>query len=335
MAQIQGLAVHAAGAELLPFHYDPGKLGSQEVEIEITHCGICHSDLHLIANDWGISQYPFIPGHEIVGTVAAVGDGVRSLEVGQRVGLGWQSNSCGRCEWCMKGLENLCPEAEGTCVHRHGGYADRVRANARFVIPIPDALPSEQTAPLLCAGITVYNPMRIHGVNPSSRVGIVGIGGLGHIAIQFARVFGAEVTAFSTSAAKEAEARALGAHHFVNSRESKAIKDVAGTLDFILNTANADQDWGSYIQALRPTGTLCFVGVPPSPVSLHAFPLISGQRSVSGSPVGSPYQLREMLNVAARHSVKATTELFPMSKANEAIEKVKKSKVRYRAVLAN
>ncbi len=137
MAQIQGLAAHAAGAELLPFRYDPGKLGASEVEIAITHCGICHSDLHLIANDWGISQYPFIPGHEIIGTVAAVGSEVRNLEVGQRVGLGWQSNSCGQCEWCMRGEENLCPVSEGTCVHRHGGYADRVRANARFVFPFP------------------------------------------------------------------------------------------------------------------------------------------------------------------------------------------------------
>jgi len=335
MGQIQGFAVHAAGAELLPFRYDPGDLGVKEVEIGITHCGICHSDLHLISNDWGMSQYPFIPGHEIIGIISAVGSEVRSLKIGQRVGLGWQSNSCGECEWCTRGLENLCAFSEMTCVHRHGGYATKVRANARFVVKIPDALPSEQAAPLLCGGITVYNPMRDHGINPSSRVGIVGIGGLGHLAIQFARVFGADVTAFSTSAAKEDEARALGAHNFVNTRESKAMKEVAGSLDFILTTANADQEWGVYIQSLRPTGTLCFVGVPPSPVSLHAFPLIAGVRSVTGSPIGSPQRIREMLDVAARHTVKATTESFAMAKANDAIEKVKKNKVRYRAVLAN
>jgi uncharacterized zinc-type alcohol dehydrogenase-like protein len=196
-----------------------------------------------------------------------------------------------------------------------------VRANARFVIPIPEALESAQTAPLLCAGITVYNPLRTHGVNPSSRVGVVGIGGLGHLAIQFAHVFGAEVTAFSTSAA--------------NTRESKAMKDVAGSMDFILSTINADQDWGVYVAALRPTGTLCFVGVPPSPVSVHVFPLISGMRSIAGNPTGSPHRLKEMLDVAARHGVKATIESFPMAQANAAIEKVKKNKVRYRAVLAN
>jgi uncharacterized zinc-type alcohol dehydrogenase-like protein len=232
-------------------------------------------------------------------------------------------------------MENLCLTAEATCVHRHGGYASRVQANARFVIPIPEALASENTAPLLCAGITVYNPLRSHNINPSSRVGVVGIGGLGHIAIQFARVFGAEVTAFSTSAAKEQEARALGAHHFVNTRETRAIKEVAGSMDFLLSTINADQDWGVYIQVLRPTGTLCLVGIPPSPIAIQAFPLISGVRSITGNPTGSPHRIREMLDVAARHGVKAQVESFPMAKANEAIEKVKKNKVRYRAVLAN
>ena len=320
---------------MLSFRYDPGELGMHEVEIGITHCGICHSDIHLISNDWGISQYPFIPGHEVIGTVTAIGSQVRSLAVGQRAGLGWQSNSCGECEWCTQGLENLCPRSEATCVHRHGGYANRVRANGRFVFGIPDSLPSEQAAPLLCGGITVFNPLRDHAINPSSRVGVVGIGGLGHLAIQFARVFGAEVTAFSSSTAKEEEARAFGAHHFVNTRESKAMKEVTGTQDFILNTANADQDWGVLIQALRPTGTLCLVGVPPSPVSLQAFPLIAGIRTVTGSPIGSPHRIREMLDVSARHGVKAATEPFPMAKANEAIEKVKKNKVRYRAVLTN
>jgi uncharacterized zinc-type alcohol dehydrogenase-like protein len=335
MAQIRGLAAHAAGAELLPYRYELGALGAQEVEIAISHCGVCHSDLNLISNDWGISHYPFIPGHEVVGTVAAVGSDVRTLKEGERVGLGWQSNSCGHCEWCMRGLENLCQESEATCVHRNGGYADRVRANARFVVPIPEALESERVAPLLCGGITVYNPLRAHGINPSSRVGVVGIGGLGHLAIQFARAFGAHVTAFSTSAGKVEEARALGAHSFVNTRETKAMKESAGTQDFILNTANADQDWATFLHALRPTGTLCFVGVPPSPVTIHAFPVISGMRAITGSPIGSPAGLREMLDVAARHNVQAQTERFSMDKANEAIEKVKKNKVRYRAVLAN
>lgn len=335
MGLIQGLAAHAAGAELLSYRYDPGELGLNEVEIGITHCGICHSDVHLISNDWGISQYPFIPGHEVIGAVTAVGAEVRSLVVGQRVGLGWQSNSCGQCEWCIQGMENLCANAEATCVRRNGGYANRVRANARFVVPIPDALPSEQAAPLLCGGITVYNPMRTHGVNPSSRVGVIGIGGLGHMAIQFARVFGASVTAFSTSPGKEEQAREFGANHFANSRETKAMKDVMGTMDLIISTVNANEEWNTYLQALRPTGTLCLVGVPPSALSLQAMPLIAGVRAITGNPTGSPARMREMLDVAARHGVHAKTERFAMADANEAIEKVKKNKVRYRAVLAN
>jgi uncharacterized zinc-type alcohol dehydrogenase-like protein len=334
MAVIHGFATHAAGAELLPYKYDGGELKPRDVEIRISHCGICHSDLHLIDNDWGISQYPFIPGHEIVGTVAKAGSEVVGFAVGDRVGVGWQCGSCGHCEWCRKGLENLCARIQGTCVHRHGGYADAVRVDARFVVPIPADLESEGAAPLLCGGITVYNPLRNHGVNPASRVGIIGVGGLGHLALQFARAFGADVTAFSTSANKEQEALALGAHHFVNTRDSKSLKSLAGHFDFILSTINADQDWNTYLQALRPAGTLVFVGVPPAPLALQVFPLMAGQRSIAGSPIGSSWQLREMLDVAARHRIKAQTERFSFDKVNTALDKVRKNQIRYRAVLA-
>jgi len=320
---------------LLPYKYDPGALKADEVEVKISHCGVCHSDVHLIDNDWGISRYPFIPGHEIVGAVMAVGSSVANLKVGQRVGIGWQSDSCGVCEWCRKGEEHLCAKAQPTCVGRNGGYADAIRVNWRFAIPVPEPLASENVAPLLCGGITVYAPIRNHGVRPSSRVGIIGIGGLGHMGLQFAKAFGAEVTAFSTSKGKESEARALGAHHFVNTRETGAMKKLGGSFDFLLSTVNADQDWGGYINALRPRGSLCIVGVPPSPIALQAFPLVAGQKSLAGSPTGSPSDIAEMLDVAARHSVKAVTERFAMDKANEAVAKVKKNQVRYRAVLAN
>jgi alcohol/geraniol dehydrogenase (NADP+) len=335
MAIINGYAVHAAGAELLPFKYDSGELKPGDVEVSITHCGVCHSDASLIDNDWGMSQYPFIPGHEVIGIIAAVGSEVQGFAVGDRVGVGWQADSCGRCEWCRKGEENLCPQAQPTCVQRHGGYAESVRVNARFAVKIPAALESDSAAPLLCAGITVYSPLRSLGINPSSRVGVIGIGGLGHLAIQFARVFGAEVTAFSSSANKEEEALKLGAHHFVNSRESKAVNGLAGSLDLIVSTVNADQDWGGYVNTLRPHGTLCFVGVAPKPISLPPFPLISAMRCVCGSNTGSPSQIAEMLGVAARHGVKATVERFKMSEANQAVKRVRKSQVRYRAVLSN
>jgi uncharacterized zinc-type alcohol dehydrogenase-like protein len=335
MSEIHGLAVHAAGAHLLPYKYDPGELQANEVEIKISHCGVCHSDVHLIDNDWGFSKYPFIPGHEIVGTVVAVGGGVLDRKVGDRVGVGWQADSCGVCEWCRQGDEHLCAKSQPTCVGRNGGYADKIRVNSHFAIPVPAVLESENVAPLLCAGITVYSPLRNHGVRPSSRVGVIGIGGLGHLGIQFAKAFGAEVTAFSTSKDKEAEARSLGAHHFLNTQDTGALKKVAGSFDFLLSTVSADQDWQGYVNALRPKGMLCVVGASPSPLQINAFSLIGGQRAVSGSPSGSPRDLYEMLDVAARHGVKAITERFAMSKANDAVAKVKKNQVRYRAVLAN
>jgi uncharacterized zinc-type alcohol dehydrogenase-like protein len=335
MSEIHGLAAHAAGAHLLPYKYDPGELQANEVEIKISHCGVCHSDIHLIDNDFGFSKYPFIPGHEIVGTVVAVGSHVLDRTTGERVGVGWQSDSCGICEWCRQGDEHLCAKAHPTCVGRNGGYADRIRVDSRFAIPVPTVLDSENVAPLLCAGITVYSPLRNHGVRPSSRVGVIGIGGLGHLGIQFAKAFGAEVTAFSTSKDKEAEARELGAHHFLNTRDTGALKKVAGSFDFLLSTVSADQDWQGYINALRPKGVLCVVGIAPSPLQIQAFSLIGGQRAVSGSPSGSPRDLHEMLDIAARHGVKAITERFAMSKANDAVARVKKNQVRYRAVLAN
>ncbi len=335
MSEILGLAVHAAGAQLLPFRYDPGELKADEVEVKVSHCGVCRSDVHLIDNDWGTSKYPFIPGHEVVGTVSGVGSLVRDRKLGERVGVGWQADSCGICEWCRRGEEQLCAKAQPTCVGRNGGFADRLRVNARFAIPVPEVLESENVAPLLCGGITVYSPLRNHGVRPSSRVGVIGIGGLGHMGLQFAKAFGAEVTAFSTSKDKEMEARTMGADHFVNTRDTGALKKVAGCFDFLLSTVNADQDWPGYVNALRPKGMLCLVGAPPSPIQVPAFPLIGGQKAISGSPTGSPTDIAEMLDVAARHGVKAVTERYPMAKANEAVAKVKKNQVRYRAVLAN
>ncbi len=333
MSEIQGYAVHAAGAQLLPYKYDPGELQDDEVEVRISHCGVCYSDIHLIDNDWGVSKYPFIPGHEIVGAVTAVGSGVKARTVGQRVGIGYQANSCGICEWCQKGEQQLCAKMQPTCLGRNGGYAQCIRVNWRFAVPVPDGLDSENVAPLLCAGITVYSPLRNFGVRPASRVGIIGIGGLGHLGIQFARAFGAEVTAFSTSKDKEEEAKQLGAHNFVNTRDTGALKKVAGSFDLLMTTVNADQDWAGYVSALRPRGKLVFLGVPASPVTLSVAAMVGGQKEVAGGKIGSPGDLAEMLDVARRHNVKAITERFAMDKVNEAITKVKKNQVRYRAVL--
>jgi len=335
MPEIRGLATHAAGAQLLPYKYSVGELGPHEVEVKITHCGVCHSDVHLIDNDWGLSKYPFIPGHEIVGTVTGVGSAVIDRKLGERVGIGWQADSCGICEWCRQGDEHLCAKAQPTCIGRNGGYADAIRVNSKFAIPVPEGMDSENVAPLLCGGITVYSPLKNWLARPSSRVGVVGIGGLGHMGLQFARAFGCEVTAFSTSKDKEAEARELGAHNFVNTRENGEIKKAAGSLDLILSTVSADQDFQSFVGLLRPKGTLVVLGASPSPMQIAAFSLIGGQKAIAGSPSGSPRDLHEMLGVAARHKVKAITEKFAMKDANKAVEKVKKNQVRYRAVLAN
>jgi uncharacterized zinc-type alcohol dehydrogenase-like protein len=335
MPEIKGLAAHAAGAQLLSFKYKVEDLAPHEVEVKISHCGVCRSDVHLIDNDWGLSKYPFIPGHEIIGTVTSVGSAVIDRKPGERVGIGWQADSCGICEWCRQGDEHLCASSQPTCIGRNGGYADAIRVNSRFVIPIPEALESENAAPLLCAGITVYSPLRNHLARPSSRVGVIGIGGLGHLGIQFARAFGCEVTAFSTSKDKEAEARELGAHNFVNTLDTGALKKVGNSYDLILATVSADQDFQSFINALRPKGTLVVLGASPSPLQIAGFSLISGQKAIAGSPTGSPHDLREMLDVAARHNVKAITESFRMKDANEAVKRVKKNQVRYRAVLAN
>ena len=335
MSDFHGLAAHAAGAQLLSYKYDPGDLAPHDVGVKISHCGICHSDLHLIDNDWGISKYPFIPGHEIVGTVVEVGSAVRDRKLGERVGIGWQADSCGICEWCRRGEEHLCPQAQPTCIGRNGGYADNIRVNARFAIPVPTPLESENVAPLLCGGITVYSPLRNHLARPASRVGVVGIGGLGHLGLQFANAFGCEVTAFSTSKDKEAEARELGAHNFVNTRATGALKKVANSFDLILSTVSADQDFQSFVAALRPKGTLVVLGASPSALQIQPFSLIAGQKAIAGSPTGSPTDLHEMLDVAARHNIKAITESFAMKDANEAIAKVKRNQVRYRAVLAN
>jgi len=251
------------------------------------------------------------------------------------VGIGWQADSCGICEWCRQGDEHLCAKAQPTCIGRNGGYADAIRVNSRFAIPVPEGMESENVAPLLCGGITVYSPLRNWLARPSSRVGVVGIGGLGHLGLQFARAFGCEVTAFSTSKDKEAEARTLGAHNFVNTRENGEIKKAVGSLDLILCTVSADQDFQTFVSLLRPKGTLVVLGASPSPMQISAFSLIGGQKAIAGSPSGSPRDLHEMLDVSARHGVKAITEKFAMKDANKAVEKVKKNQVRYRAVLAN
>ena len=273
---IKAYAARKEGGILEPFEYDPADLEAHEVEIDINFCGICHSDLSMLHNEWQMTEYPFVPGHEIVGKIATLGEGVNHLQPGQTVGLGWFSKSCMTCKECMSGNHNLCPSAEGVIVGRHGGFANKVRADQGWIVPLPEGINPNTAGPLFCGGITVFNPIIQNNIQPSDRVGVVGIGGLGHLALRFLRAWGCEVTAFSTSPDKEAQAKALGAHHFVNTYDPDALAKLANSFDMILVAVNVELDWDGYINALRPKGRLHIVGAAPS-VSATVFPLIIGE----------------------------------------------------------
>jgi len=330
---IKAYAATAPGKALEPFEYDPGLLRPEQVEINVEYCGLCHSDLTFLKNELGLTKYPFVPGHEVVGTIAAIGDLVTTVKVGQRVGLGWYSHSCMHCEWCMSGDHNLCLTAEQTIVGRYGGFADKVRANEEWVIPLPEGLDPAKAGPLFCGGITVFNPIVQLDIKPTDRVGVIGIGGLGHMALRFLKAWGCDVTAFSSNPNKEAEAKELGAAHFVNSVDPKALAAVANSFDLILSTVNADLDWSVYLNALRPKGRLHFVGIVPNPIQSLAILMIVGQKSISGSPLGSPATVNKMLEFAVRHGIEPVTETFAFDQINEAIAHLESGKARYRVVL--
>jgi uncharacterized zinc-type alcohol dehydrogenase-like protein len=334
-SKIKALAAIGKGQPLEPFEYEPAPLGAEQVEIKVDYCGICHSDLSMIDNEWGFSSFPLVAGHEVVGTVAAAGPQVKRVKVGDRVGLGWNSGSCLSCPQCLAGDHNMCATGEGTIVGRPGGFADRVRCHWIWAAPMPAGVDSVAGGPLLCGGITVFNPIVQFGVRSTQRVGVVGIGGLGHMALQFLNKWGCEVTAFTSSDSKRDEAKKLGAHHTVNSKDSGALKNIAGSLDFILVTVNATLDWAGMIGALAPRGRIHFVGAVLAPVEVAAFGLIVGQKSVSGSPSGSPSTVDQMLAFCARHQIAPVIEKFPMSRVNEALEHLRAGKARYRVVLHN
>jgi uncharacterized zinc-type alcohol dehydrogenase-like protein len=331
----KGYAATEAGGILKPFEYDLGPLGDHQVDVKTDYCGICYSDLSMLNNHWGMTQYPFVPGHEIIGTVEAMGAHVKGLTLGQRVGIGWSSGSCGICESCLTGNHNLCASNIPTVLGPYGGFADRVRAQAEWVLPIPAALDPKSAGPLLCGGITVFNPLLEFEVKPTHRVGVIGIGGLGHMALRFLRAWGCEVTAFSSHPGKESEAKLMGAHHFVNSTDSAALAKLASSFDFILSTVNVPVDWNTYLMALKPKGKLILVGIVLEPIPVSMFTLLIGQRMISSSPTGSPAAMATMLDFAARHKILPTVETFKFSQVNEAIEKLKEGKIRYRAVLTN
>jgi uncharacterized zinc-type alcohol dehydrogenase-like protein len=311
---------------------DRGPLGPEEVEIAVEHCGICHSDLSMHNNDWGMSSYPAVLGHEVVGKVTAVGSLAKGLKVGQRVGVGWNCGSCMHCRQCLSGDQHLCASAQPTIAGHLGGFANSVRSHWAWAIPLPESLDYKNAGPLLCGGITVFNPIAMYAT-PKSRVGVVGIGGLGHMAVKFAAGYGCDVVAFTSSESKFDEARSFGANHVVSSRDSAAIGKLAGTIDLLVVTVNVSLDWPAMLNTLSPNGRMHVVGAVLEPIGVPAFSLIMKQASVSGSPTGSPVDIADMLGFAARHQIAPQTEHFPMSRINDAFAHVHANKARYRVVL--
>ena len=330
---IKAYAVFEPGKELLPFEYDPGELQDHEVEIDVHYCGICHSDLSVMDDDWGMTQYPVVPGHEVVGTIANTGKQVKHLAVGQAVGLGWHSGYCNECALCLSGDQNLCADSQATVIGHHGGFADKVRADANSVVPIPEGIELESAGPLFCGGITVFNPLVQFAIKPTDRVAVIGIGGLGHMALQFLNAWGCEVTAFTSSEGKKKEALQMGAHHALNSREQQEIEAAAASFDLIISTVNVKLDWNLYLGTLKPRGRLHFVGATLDPLDINVFSLIMGQRSVSGSPVGSPATIARMLEFASLHNIRPVIEKFSLDDVNAAVARLRSGQAHYRIVL--
>lgn len=331
---IKAYAASKPSGKLEAFEYDPGPLRAHEVEIEVKFCGICHSDLSIIDDEWGMTQYPVVAGHEVVGILSQVGEHVHGLEVGQVVGLGWHSGYCNACEPCHAGDQNLCATAQPTIIGHHGGFADKVRADANSVVPIPEGIDLASAGPLFCGGVTVFNPLVQFDIQPTDKVAVIGIGGLGHMALQFLNAWGCEVTAYTSSEDKQKEALELGAHHTLNSRDPKALEAAAGRFDLLISTVNVKLDWNLYLGTLKPRGRLHFVGATLDPLDINVFSLIMAQRSISGSPVGSPATIRKMLEFALRHNIKPVIEIFSFDQINEAVDRLRSGKAHYRVVLS-
>ena len=331
--KVNAFAALEKSGKLEPFSYELSTLGTEEVDIKVHYCGICHSDISMIDDAWGMTQYPIVPGHEIVGEVVAKGPSVKNLNVGDKVGLGWFSASCMTCYQCMDGEHHLCATAESTIVGRHGGFADHVRGHWSWAIPLPPDIDLRRAGPLLCGGITVFNPIILAEVKPTDTVGVIGIGGLGHMALMFLKHWGCEVIAFSSNPAKKEEILKMGATKIIDSKSPEDLEGIRGQLDFILNTTNVTLDWSSYLNTLAPKGKFHTVGAVLEPMAIPAFNLIGGQKSVSGSPLGSPALNRTMLDFCVRHDIYPIVEEYPLAKVNDALQHLRAGKARYRIAL--
>ncbi len=341
MIPVRGYAAQDAVTPLNPFTFQRRDVGDHDVLIDIRYCGVCHSDIHQVRDEWGGSIFPMVPGHEIVGTIARVGSRVTKFKVGDIAGVGCFVDSCRQCTSCKEGLEQYCDsgmigtynarEKDGTPTY--GGYSSSIVTDEHYTLHIPAALPLEGVAPLLCAGITTYSPLKHWNVGPGHRIGVLGLGGLGHMAVKFSAAFGAEVTMLSTSASKEADAKRLGAHHFVLTSDQAQMKNLAGHFDFILNTVSAPLNLNAYLNLLKRDGTMILVGAPPKPAEIQGFSLIMRRRRIVGSLIGGIAETQEMLDYCGTHNIVSDVEVIPIQQINTAYDRMLKADVRYRFVI--
>jgi uncharacterized zinc-type alcohol dehydrogenase-like protein len=342
MLETRGYATKGAGEALGPFSFGRRDVGPRDVLIEIEYCGVCHSDIHQARDEWGGSIYPMVPGHEIVGRVARAGAEVTKFKEGDVAGVGCFVDSCRACRNCRDGEEQYCENHlvstyNGTerdeKTPTYGGYSSQIVVDEAYVLRIPDGLPPANAAPLLCAGITTYAPLRRFKVGPEQKVGVVGLGGLGHMGVKLAASMGARVTVFSTSQSKEADARTLGAHDFVVTRDPQRLEALAGKYDFILDTVSAPHDINLYLNLLGREGVLALVGAPEKPLEVAAFSLITNGRTLAGSMIGGVRETQEMLDYCAEHGISSDVEVIPIQQINEAYERTVRGDVRYRFVI--
>ena len=342
MSVTNAYAARTATTPLSPFHFERREVGPHDVKIEILYCGVCHSDIHQVRNEWGNSIYPMVPGHEIVGRITQIGDHVKRFQIGDLAGVGCFVDSCRECPSCLVGEEQYCEvgmtgtyngyEKDGK-TPTYGGYSTQIVVDENYTLRVSEKLALEGVAPLLCAGITTYSPLRHVGVKKGDKVAVLGLGGLGHMAVKFAASFGAEVTMLSSSPSKKVDAQKLGAHHFALTSDPQTMKSLQNHFDVILNTVSAPHDYNIYLNLLNTNGTMIVVGAPPAPAQIPAFNLIMKRRSIMGSLIGGIRETQEMLDYCAEHNITSDVEVIDIANINEAYERMLKGDVRYRFVI--
>lgn len=339
--KVKGYAAQSAKVALEPYSFERREPGDNDVVVDIQYCGICHTDIHQVGDEWGGSVFPMVPGHEITGIVSKVGPRVTRYKTGDRVGVGCFVNSCRKCDACKKNLEQYCTDGMVTTYNgterdgtpTQGGYSNRIVVDENYVLRIPDALPLDRAAPLLCAGITLYSPLMHWKAGPGKKVAIIGLGGIGHMGVKIAHALGAEVTVLSHSLKKQEDGKKLGADYFYATSDPKTFEKLKGYFDLIINTVSADLDWNQYLELLALDGTMVVVGIPEKDTSIGSFPLVAGRRSLAGSLIGGIKETQEMLNFCSKNNIASEIELIPIQKVNEAYKRILNSDVRYRFVI--